>query len=526
MSPVADRLVFEPPPGYAMRIAVIDADGASSYAQLVHAATTVGRFLQSTDGSRTSRDADDGVEPRIAFLEPPGWKHVALQWGIWRSGAISVPLALSHPARELEYVLDDAAPAAVIASADLADRIRDLAAVRGIRFAITEDIITRRTPDTAVRRVDHEGPASGSAGMHAGPNRRAMMVYTSGTTGRPKGVITTHGNIRSQIRTLVDAWGWRSDDRILHVLPLHHIHGIVNVLSCALWSGACCEFLPRFEAGAVWRRLASGDITVFMAVPTIYHRLIGEWESTPPRMRNEWSRGASRLRLMVSGSAALPVSTLERWREITGHTLLERYGMTEIGMALSNPLHGERRAGTVGRPLPGVEVRLVDDDGRIADPGTAGQIEVRGPQVFSEYWNRPDETREAFHHGWFRTGDEAVVVNGYHRILGRRSTDIIKSGGYKISALEIEDALRESDDVGDCAVVGVPDDDLGERVCAAVVPARGARPDAAALIEWAMTRLAAYKVPRHILFLDTLPTNAMGKVTKPAIRDLFQPPRS
>jgi malonyl-CoA/methylmalonyl-CoA synthetase len=222
---------------------------------------------------------------------------------------------------------------------------------------------------------------------------------------------------------------------------------------------------------------------------------------------------------MVSGSAALPVRTLERWREITGHTLLERYGMTEIGMALSNPLHGVRRAGTVGTPLPGVMARITNDDGRPVAAGTPGQIEIRGPQVFREYWRRPEETRNAFRAGWFLTGDEGVIEDGYWRILGRRSTDILKSGGYKISALEIEDALREHPGIRDCAVVSVPDDDLGERVCAAIV-ARGSV-DLAVLREWMRGRLAPYKVPKQLLRVEELPRNAMGKVVKPSVRELF-----
>jgi malonyl-CoA/methylmalonyl-CoA synthetase len=224
---------------------------------------------------------------------------------------------------------------------------------------------------------------------------------------------------------------------------------------------------------------------------------------------------------MVSGSAALPVPTLERWRDITGHTLLERYGMTEIGMALSNPLHGERRAGTVGTPLPGVEARLVDAEGRVVPPGTSGQIEVRGAQVFLEYWGRPVDTAEAFRDGWFRTGDEAVVEHGRWRILGRSSIDILKTAGYKVSALEIEDVLRTHPGVADCAVVGVPDEDLGERVVAAVIPVAATVLDATDLIDWARQRLAPYKVPRACMFVSDLPRNAMGKVTKPEIKAMF-----
>jgi malonyl-CoA/methylmalonyl-CoA synthetase len=225
---------------------------------------------------------------------------------------------------------------------------------------------------------------------------------------------------------------------------------------------------------------------------------------------------------MVSGSAALPVPTLERWEEITGHRLLERYGMTEIGMALSNPLRGERRSGYVGGPLPGVEVRLADEVDRIVAPGTPGHIQVRGPTVFERYWRRPEETAAAFtRDGWFRTGDEAVMEDDAYRILGRSSVDILKTGGEKISALEIEDVLRSHDAVLDCAVVGVPDPLWGDRVCAAVVPRLERSISAEELRTFLKVRLAPYKVPKEIAVVEELPRNAMGKVTKPTIRELF-----
>jgi malonyl-CoA/methylmalonyl-CoA synthetase len=330
--------------------------------------------------------------------------------------------------------------------------------------------------------------------------------------------------VQAQITALVQAWGWRADDRILHVLPLHHVHGMIVAMDTALWAGACCEFSAPFEADTVWERLASGDITVFMAVPTIYGRLIRAWENASDEARARWSRPVAGLRLMTSGSAALPVSTMERWQEITGHRLLERYGMTEIGMALSNSLDGERRAGTVGQPLPGVEARIVDDAGIEVAEGTSGQIEVCGPQVFREYWRRPEETAQAFREGWFKTGDEGVQEDGYFRILGRRSVDIIKTGGYKVSALEIEEMLRLHPAIADVAVVGVVDEEWGECVCAALVVVGGDEPPPEAIRSWCKERLAPYKVPRRIRYLERLPHNSMGKVTKPALGQYFAEP--
>jgi malonyl-CoA/methylmalonyl-CoA synthetase len=377
----------------------------------------------------------------------------------------------------------------------------------------------------AVTTDEAVGTAPRSPLPEVADGRRAMMVYTSGTTGKPKGVVTTHANIAAQVTSLVTAWEWQIDDWILLVLPLHHVHGIINVLTCALWAGARCEMLPKFDAEQVWARIAAGELTLFMAVPTIYGKLIPAWEAAAPEQRRAWSAGCAppRMRLMVSGSAALPVQRLERWREISGHVLLERYGMTEIGMALSNPLRGERRPGFVGTPLPGVEVRLVDETGRPVPDGTPGEIEVRGKTVFLEYWRRPDATAAAFRDGWFRTGDVAVVEHGGYRILGRSSVDIIKTGGYKVSALEVEEVLRMHPAIAECAVVGVEDPEWGERICAAVEPRGEAALTLATLQAWAKERLAPYKIPRALRSVPALPRNAMGKVTKGEVAKLFSP---
>jgi malonyl-CoA/methylmalonyl-CoA synthetase len=271
----------------------------------------------------------------------------------------------------------------------------------------------------------------------------------------------------------------------------------------------------------VWDRIAAREVSLFMAVPTVYVKLIAAWEAASTERQAELSVACRALRLMVSGSAALPVSTLERWKEISGHTLLERYGMTEIGMALSNPLQGERVPGSVGTPLPNVEVQLVGENGGLVARGVAGEIEVRGPSVFAEYWDQPDATRDAFRDGWFRTGDTAVVENGRYRILGRTNIDILKTGGHKVSALEVEDTLRRHPAVAECAVVGVPDAEWGERVAAAVVLNNGDGLELSSFRAWAKEFLAAHKVPSRLLVLEALPRNAMGKVMKPALAALF-----
>jgi malonyl-CoA/methylmalonyl-CoA synthetase len=477
------------------RIATRAVDGTRTYAELLRDSATAATVL--LDG------ADDLAEARVTYMVDPSNAYVVTMLGAWRAGGMAVPIGTALPGPEIEYVLDDADPAVVVVDAAHAERVQPLARARGLRVVTTDELTAPRTtrPLPAVDDV-----------------RAAMMIYTSGTTGRPKGVVHTHASIAAQIEGMVETWEWSADDHILCTLPLHHVHGIVNVLTTALWSGAVCDILPAFDATEVWSRLASGELTLFMAVPAIYLRLIQAHDAADAATTGRWADGAAGLRLMVSGSAALPVATLERWRAITGHTLLERYGMTEIGMGLGNPLT-DRRPGHVGVPFPGVEVRLVDETGIPVGTGEPGALLVRGANVFREYWRRPDATRDAFAGDWFRTGDVAVVEDGSHRLLGRASVDIIKTGGEKVSALEIEDVLRGHPAIVDCAVVGVADTEWGERVCVAVV---ATDQDALAdLRGWAKERLAPYKVPRSVLIVDELPRNAMGKVTKPAVADLF-----
>jgi malonyl-CoA/methylmalonyl-CoA synthetase len=473
-------------------------EGVFTYDDLLGASTRVATALLA--------DREDLQEERVGFLVTPGFPWVAAQWGIWRAGGVAVPLPLNSTRPELEYLIDDTGASALVFDTPAAPLLEPIAAARGLR-AFSYDQLPI-CPTAPLPEISSE--------------RRAMILYTSGTTSRPKGVVTTHANVAAQIKSLVEAWEWSANDRILLCLPLHHVHGIINVVGCALWSGAICDMLPRFEANAVWDRIAGGQLTLFMSVPTVYTKLIAAWDAASPERRGELSQACRRLRLMVSGSAALPVSTLARWQEISGHTLLERYGMTEIGMALSNPLRGERVPGSVGTPLPGVEVRLAGEHGNPVGPGIPGGIEVRGSAVFAEYWARPDATRDAFRDGWFITGDTAVVENGVYRILGRTNIDILKTGGHKVSALEIEEALRRHPAVAECGVVGIPDAEWGERVAAAVVLKDGDVLDLQSLRAWARELLAPHKLPSRLLVVDALPRNAMGKVMKPALAALFQ----
>ena len=469
---------------------IVDGARTISYEELDDAAWRLATALLN--------GAKDLGEARVAIYAEPGVEFLVALLGIWKAGGSAVPLGMSHPAPELEHVLRDSGALLLVTPSGDAGVAAPLVPKLSLRHVSVAE--TKSLPplyESQVKSAD----------------RRALIIYTSGTSGRPKGVVMTHGNVLAQIEMLIAAWEWVPSDRTVLALPLHHIHGLINVVLCAMWARATLELRAKFDADAVWDRLASGEITVFSAVPTTYHQLIASWDAASEDVQRARSEGCKAVRLMMSGSAALPARTLDRWKEITGHTLLERYGMTEIGMALSNPLKGERRPGFVGGPLPTVEVRLTDDAGERVPDGMPGEVEVRGPAVFREYWRQPEATRATFRDGWFRTGDLAIRDKGAYRILGRSDIDIIKTGGYKVSALEIEDALREHPSVADCAVVGLPDEMWGQRVGAAVELREGMTCEAAELEAWATELLAPYKVPRVVKFVP-LTRNSMGKIVK------------
>ena len=465
-------------------------------------------------------------QARVAVLIAPSVEYVVAQWAIWRAGGIFLPLCNSAAPNEWEYALTDSGAQYAIVSSEFQSQVAALCQRLNIRIiADASEVASSAAP---LPDIDSHRPA--------------MILYTSGTTSKPKGVLTTHDNIQAQIESLTEAWEWQAEDRIPLFLPLHHIHGIINILSCALWSGALVEVFSKFDHTVILERVRADAYTLFMAVPTIYVKLLEILGQLTDHERSLTACAFGRMRLMVSGSAALPASVHQAWFESTGQKLLERYGMTEIGMALSNPYHGERRPGYVGLPLPGVEVRLKSDSCELlssegqpsegqpsegqpsegqSSEGQSGEIQVRGTGVFRSYWNRPEITAAAFDDGWFRTGDVAIIEDGYYRIMGRQSVDIIKSGGYKLSALEIEATLLEHPSIQQCAVLGLEDPTWGEVVAAAIVVHKPTSLDADELKTWCRQHLSPYKIPKRVLFVDELPRNAMGKVTKPAVRTLF-----
>ncbi|MBK5278333.1 MAG: acyl-CoA synthetase [Bacteroidia bacterium] len=477
-------------------IAIVAHGRSHTYEELLASSALFASFLL--------KGTNDLNEQRVCFMVNAGFDYVKTQWAIWRAGGIAVPLCLSHPLPSLQYTIEDAQASILVVSPQYKSQLKNLAEQQQIRMIVL---------GANLKMAEQELPTISS-------DRRAMILYTSGTTNLPKGVVSTHKNLQAQVSMLVKDWKWTDTDSILCVLPLHHVHGIINVVSCALNSGAQCRFLQEFDPATVFDVFKSGDINVFMAVPTIYFKLITHYESLPAHEQIILSNAMKKFRLMVSGSAALPITVMEKWKIISGNTLLERYGMTEIGMALSNPYEGKRKAGHVGMPLPGVTIRLADENYHDVNKNEPGEILVKGDNVFQEYWNKPDATKNAFtQDGWFKTGDVAVLEDGYYRIMGRNSVDIIKSGGYKISALEIEEVLRTYPSIKDCAVVGLENEEWGELVAAAVVSNEII--DIPTLSSWMRERMPAYRIPRKYLVVEDLPRNAMGKVTKNDIKKLF-----
>ncbi len=482
----------------SQKVALIEGSDSYTYGAVNE---RINRFATGLLGT-----ASDLNEERIAFFIPASLDYVTVMHGVWRAGGIAVPLNVASAVAELKHYLSSASVTRMVANGKYQDSLRELCATLNIQLVSVDDVLA----------------ASAGSLPEIAPSRRAMMLFTSGTTNKPKGVVCSHKTIQAQITTLIDAWQWSSDDVIPLFLPLHHIHGIINILSCGLWAGATVHLYSKFDIPKITQEIVNDTYTVFMAVPTIYVKLIQYFDSIEAAEVEKICDGFARMRLNISGSAACPVKLFNQWKNLTGQVLLERYGMTEIGMGISNPYDGERRAGYVGQPLPGVQIALFDEyDSMIKEEGAPGEIRVKGDNVFMEYWANSTATEESFKDGWFCTGDVAVLESGYYRIMGRSSVDIIKSGGYKLSALEIEGVLLTHDAIAEVAVLGIPDETWGESVTAFIGLKPGQTLEFNELKSWCDGKMSSYKIPKAIKIIDALPRNAMGKVTKPALKTLL-----
>jgi len=470
-----------------------------SWRDLDRATAMVANLLQSLQlppASRIAVQVEKSVEAMILYL------------ATLRAGHVFLPLNTAYQSAEIEYFIGNAEPAVVVCSSRNFGWVSRLAFTAGTRHVFTLD--DDRT-GSLLERAAHCSDRHEVARM--GADDLACIVYTSGTTGRSKGAMLTHGNMLSNAQVLKEYWGWRAGDVLIHALPIFHVHGLFVAIHGALLNGSRMVWLGKFDPKTAIRHMPQA--TVFMGVPTLYVRMLAE-----PSLTREQAR---HMRLFISGSAPLLIETFNDWRERTGHTILERYGMSETIMLTSNPYdpkEGERRGGTVGFPLPGVGVRVRDDRDQEVPAGEIGGIQVRGPNVFKGYWRMPEKTRDEFTaDGWFRTGDVGRIDrDGYVTIVGR-SKDLIISGGYNVYPAEVEGYINELPGVAESALVGVPHPDFGEVGVAVVIARPGARLDAEEIVARLKSQLANFKIPKRCFVVDELPRNTMGKVQKNLLRE-------
>ena len=465
-------------------------------------ATIVGRFARLL--------VELGVRQgdRVAVQVEKSPEAIFLYLAALKAGAVYLPLNTAYQRGEISYFLADATPRVVVCRPEAETWIAEIARASGVPHVLTLDA---HGGGTFGARAASLIPKSDT--VPASSDDLAAILYTSGTTGRSKGAMMSHGNLASNALTLHKVWGFRRDDVLLHALPIFHTHGLFVATNCVLLNGSGMLFLPRFEIDAVIRLFPRA--TVFMGVPTFYVRLLAHPGFTRELVKH--------MRLFIAGSAPLLIDTFNEFRTRTGQTILERYGMTETGMLTSNPLAGERIAGSCGQRLPDVELRIADDKGAALPPDEVGVIEVRGPNVFRGYWRMPEKTRSEFRpDGYFISGDIGRVdARGYLFISGR-AKDLIISGGFNVYPKEIEDCIDRIDGVSESAVIGVPHPDFGEGVIAVVKPKAAAHPTDEAIISHVRAQLANYKVPKRVFFHDDLPRNAMGKVQKNLLREKYR----
>ncbi|MEY4429111.1 MAG: hypothetical protein RLZZ182_1800 [Pseudomonadota bacterium] len=492
-----------------------EAGQAYRWRDIDRATAMLANLLDSLDLPPVGRGAQRRPAVVAAHLDK-SIEGLMLYLATLRAGAVFLPLNPAYKAAELDYFVQDAQPAVLVCRSDDLDWVAPLAAHRGVGHLFT--LNTDRTGSLLVH-------AAQQPDVHTVKPRKASdlaaILYTSGTTGRSKGAMLSHGNLLSNARTLLRHWDWRSDDCLVHALPTFHIHGLFVACHCALLSATPMRWLGKFDAGQVLAQITdtrAPRATVFMGVPTLYGRLLAHEGLN--------AHAVAGMRLFVSGSAPLLASTHEAFEHRTGHTILERYGMSETGMLCSNPcrpVDGPRLPGSVGPALPGVGVRVLDDSGQPCPPGTPGHVQVQGPNVFSGYLGMPDKTAESFTaDGWFITGDVGFVdAAGYVHLVGR-AKDLIITGGFNVYPAEVEGHVDKLPGVVESAVVGVPHPDFGEGVVAVVVTVGGLRLDEARMIETLKGQIASFKVPKRIFFADDLPRNAMGKVQKNLLRQHHQ----
>ena len=451
-----------------------------------------------------------GASPgdRISVQVEKSPESLCLYLACLRAGFVYQPLNMGYKSAELEYFLGNAEPAVVICDPPNEVTIRSIADTAGIDHVLTLNADGGGTlSDNA-----NQSPAEFGT-LHRDEDDLAALLYSSGTTGVPKGIMLTHCNLLRNSEALIEAWEFTASDRLLHALPIFHVHGLFVAIGCVLLSGGSMRWLPAYDAREVIRYLP--ECTVLMGVPTYYMRLLAEDSFT--------AKIAENIRLFICGSAPLLEETFVEFEKRTGQRILERYGMTETNMNTSNPLHGDRKPGTVGPPLPGVEARVCDEDDNVLGIGETGDLQIRGPNVFAGYWKMPEKTAEDFTgDGFFNTGDKGRIDrDGYVSIVGR-AKDVVITGGLNVYPKEVELFIDDLPGVRESAVIGVAHADFGEAVVAVVVPEQGGQLNESDIISRTRVGLANFKLPKRVVFIDELPRNSMSKVQKKVLRDTYK----
>ncbi|HDL90029.1 MAG TPA: long-chain-fatty-acid--CoA ligase [Thermodesulforhabdus norvegica] len=453
---------------------------------------------------------------RVAIQVPKSMEFVYVHLATLALGAICVPLNTGYPASEVQYFIEDSGSTVFVTySSGFSSVENAVGSIKGLEVILLDD----QSPSGHEPLCDHLEKASDTdlRTYPTEPDDVAVLFYTSGTTGKPKGAMITHKNLISNTQALHEIWHWSDQDVLLHVLPLFHVHGLAVALYGGLYAGATIVMHERFDPRRTWETLEKVPCTIFMGVPTMYYRMMQEWESVQPDL--------SKMRVFISGSAPLLENLFYRFEKTTGFRILERYGMTEALMITSNPYEPERRIPrSVGYPLPGMKIRIVSEEGEDVEPGQVGEVWVKGNNVFKGYWNNPEKTSETFCDGWLKSGDLGYQdpEDDLRLYLVGRAKELIITGGYNVYPKEVENVLEEHESVMESAVVGIPDQDYGEKVVAAVVlkgDMKSINPEE--LIKYCKTKLASYKCPKMIFKMDSLPRNAMGKVQKHVLQKVI-----
>ncbi|MGB1271585.1 MAG: AMP-binding protein [Endozoicomonas sp.] len=496
--PLLTQIIGHPPE----QTAIIDGEGSHSYGNLVNQARHLANTLKQGTFKPVAPLGDEhsGASQRecIAFLADRQASSAMALIAIWLSESIAVPLDPTMSQPEWQWRIRNLDIKQLIYPPSLSAKVHYLAQSTNIKLVCTRDL--SETP-VALKLPSTED--------------NALILFSSKTL-HPFPVVHSFRSLMAQVQAVLQLWQWQPEDRLLHVMPLAHSHGLISGLLSAMAAGSCCEMVYHFKVQPIWKHLSTGKASLFTAVPTLYQYLVDVWHKAPDHQRRHWQKGAQKLRQCITGATPIPPGLQEQWQQITRKPLLFRYGTTEAGLILHGTSNTRQYPGIAGEPFPGVSLRVVDDIGRVLARGP-GELEVRSPQLFKEYYGSPDVTQESYDHGWFRTGNLVTRSGNIYQLLGQRNPETIEAGGYRVSAREVEVVLDNHPRVSECAVLGAPCELWGEAICACIVP-KTASLNLGEVREWLTPSLAAYKLPVRLALLDQLPKTPEGAIDRQRLK--------